>query len=233
MACILNIETSTPVCSVALSLNGNLVFERCDKEGPSHAVVLGLFVQEALAFVRAKGLALDAVAVSCGPGSYTGLRIGVSMAKGLCFALDLPLIAIETTKIMAASVIDKGLAERDALLCPMLDARRMEVYATLYDTALEKVRDTQADIVDADTYASYLETGKVLFFGNGAVKCKEAIAGANAVFIDGIDPLASAMGSLAEGAFSQGKFENTAYFEPFYLKEFIATKAKNKVLNQQ
>ena len=233
MACILNIETSTPVCSVSLSADGNLLFERCDREGPSHAVVLGVFVQEALAYLHDEGLTLDAVAVSCGPGSYTGLRIGVSMAKGLCFARDLPLIAIETTKIMAALVIDKGLADKEALLCPMIDARRMEVYAALYNTALEKVRDTQADIVDADTYASYLKTGKVLFFGNGAAKCKEAIAAADAVFIDNIHPMASAMNRLSEEAFNKEAFENTAYFEPFYLKEFVATKAKNKVLNQQ
>ena len=233
MACILNIETSTRVCSVAISLNGALLFERCDKEGPSHATILGPFVSDALAFLRNKGRVLDAVAVSCGPGSYTGLRIGVSMAKGLCFAHNVPLIAIETTKIMAALVVDNGLADSSALLCPMIDARRMEVYAALYNKELEKVRDTQADIVDADTYASYLAANRVLFFGDGAEKCREAIVGDNAVFISGIDPLASAMCCLSDEAFSRKQFENTAYFEPFYLKEFVATKSKNKVLNQQ
>jgi len=233
MACILNIETSTRVCSVAISLNGVLLFERCDKEGPSHATILGTFVSDALAFLRNEGRALDAVAVSCGPGSYTGLRIGVSMAKGLCFAHDVPLIAIETTKIMAALAVDKGFADDGALLCPMIDARRMEVYAALYNKELEKARDTQADIVDAGTYAPYLATNRVLFFGDGAEKCREAIEDENAVFIGGIDPLASAMCRLSDEAFGWQQFENTAYFEPFYLKEFVATKPKNKVLNQQ
>ena len=233
MACILNIETSTRVCSVAISLDGALLFERCDKDGPSHATILGPFIGDALDFLRDEGRTLNAVAVSCGPGSYTGLRIGVSMAKGLCFAHDVPLIAIETTKIMAALVVDKGLADNGALLCPMIDARRMEVYAALYNKKLEKARDTQADIVDADTYASYLTTNRVLFFGDGAEKCREAIEHENAVFVGGIDPLASAMCRLSDEAFRQQRFEDAAYFEPFYLKEFVATKPKNKVLNQQ
>ena len=233
MACILNIETSTEICSVAVSLDGKPVFEHFDGTGTSHAVVLGAFVEEALEYIRNSGLKADAVAVSCGPGSYTGLRIGVSMAKGLCFALNLPLIAIETTTIMAWLAVQKGIGKEGGLLCPMIDARRMEVYAALYDTALRKVRGTQADMVDDEIYAPYLATNRVFFFGNGSVKCRSLIKSGNAVFVDGIVPLASSMASLSEEAFEKRKFENTAYFEPFYLKEFIATQAKNKVLTQQ
>ena len=233
VACILNIETSTEVCSVAVSLDGKPLFERCNSEGPSHAVLLGPFVKEALDYLGSNNLKPDAVAVSCGPGSYTGLRIGVSMAKGLCFSLNLPLIAIETTKVLARKAIEKGIADEGDLLCPMIDARRMEVYAALYDTSLQKVRNTQADIVNDEIYALYLATNRVFFFGNGAEKCHRVIENRNAVFVNEIVPLASSMTALSEEAFRNEKFENTAYFEPFYLKEFIATQAKNKVLTLQ
>lgn len=232
MSCILNIETSTSVCSVALSAGGEVLFEKSSFEGPSHAALLGVYVEEALAVMKNKGLKLDAVAVSSGPGSYTGLRIGVSVAKGLCFGYGIPLIGIRTLEVLAVAALEQQNNASDCLYCAMLDARRMEVYASIYDASLKTVRKTAADIVDADTYAAYLEKGKVCFFGNGAAKCREVIASPNAVFMDDIHPLAVNMIPLSEKAFAEGQFEDVAYFEPFYLKEFQATIAKNKVLGQ-
>lgn len=230
MSCILNIDTSTLVCSLALSADGEVLFEKTSFDGPSHAALLGVFVEEALAVLKAKALTLDAVAVSSGPGSYTGLRIGVSVAKGLCFGFGIPLIGIHTLDILAATAIRQQPLADGWLYCAMLDARRMEVYATIYDAGLNTIRATSADVVDEQTYAAYLEKGTVCFFGNGAAKCREVIASPNAVFIDGIHPLAVNMIPLAEKAFAAGQFEDVAYFEPFYLKEFQATIAKNKVL---
>lgn len=232
MACILNIETSTPVCSVALSAGGEIVFEKVSFEGLSHAALVGVYVEEVLQVMKGKGLRLDAVAVSSGPGSYTGLRIGVSVAKGLCFGYDIPLIGIRTLDILAAAAIRQQSNASDRLYCAMLDARRMEVYAALYDSSLHTVRETAADIVTADTYASYLSSGKVCFFGNGAAKCQSVISSPQAVFLEDIHPLATHMVPLADAAYEAGRFEDTAYFEPFYLKEFQATQAKNKVLNE-
>lgn len=232
MACIVNIETSTPVCSVALSADGEVLFEKTSFEGPSHAVLAGVYVEEALRVIREKNLRLDAVAVSCGPGSYTGLRIGVSLAKGLCFGYGIPLIGIPTLDILTAAAIRRMNGMSDRLYCAMLDARRMEVYAAVYGRDLATVRATSADIVTADTYASYLEKGKVCFFGNGAAKCKTVIQSPNALFLEEIHPLAVEMIPLADRAYKNGCFEDTAYFEPFYLKEFQATIAKNKVLNE-
>lgn len=230
MSCILSIETSTYVCSAALSADGEVLFEKASFEGPSHAALLGVYIEEALAVLKGKGMKLDAVAVSSGPGSYTGLRIGVSVAKGLCFGYDIPLIGISTLEIMALMAVKQNQVATDCLYCAMLDARRMEVYASIYDASLTTVRETKAEIVDAGTYASFLENGKVCFFGNGAAKCKEVISSSNAFFLDDIHPLAVNMIPLAEKAFTDRKFEDTAYFEPFYLKEFQATVAKNKVL---
>lgn len=230
MSCILNIETSTSVCSVALSTDGEVLFEKASFDGPSHAALLGVFVEEALSVLKEKGGKLDAVAVSSGPGSYTGLRIGVSVAKGLCFGFGIPLIGIHTLDIIAATAIKENKAIDGCLYCAMLDARRMEVYAAIYDASLKPVRETAADIVDAGTYASYLEKGNVCFVGNGASKCKPVITSPNAIFIEDIHPLAVNMVPLAEQAFAAGRFEDTAYFEPFYQKEFQATVAKNKVL---
>ena len=218
MSLILNIETSTSVCSVALSEGEEVVFEKASFEGPSHAALLGVYMEEALEAAKSKGIKLDAVAVSSGPGSYTGLRIGVSVAKGLCFGYGIPLIGIHTLDILASAAIRKNKEEADCLYCAMLDARRMEVYSSIYDSHLNTIRATTADIVDADSYASFLENGKVCFFGDGAAKC--------------IYPLAVNMVSLSQKAYDDGRFENVAYFEPFYLKEFQATIAKNKVLNE-
>lgn len=232
MSCILNIETSTSICSVALSCNGEVLFEKSSFEGPSHAALLGVYAEEAIALLKEKGGKLDAVAVSSGPGSYTGLRIGVSVAKGLCFGYGIPLISIHTLEIMATAAIRKMNGTSDCLYCAMLDARRMEVYDAIFDVNLNTVRKTVADIVDAETYASFLATDKVCFFGNGAAKCKTVMSSPNAIFLDDIHPLAVNMIALAEKAFEAGQFEDVAYFEPFYLKEFQATIAKNKVLGQ-
>lgn len=230
MSCILNIETATTVCSVAVSNNGTIIFEKEDTQGPSHASLLGVFVAEALDAVRQQNLKLDAVAVSCGPGSYTGLRIGVSEAKGLCYGFGIPMIAIKSLLVMAKKVVDTNSIESDALLCPMIDARRMEVYAAVYDTNLNVVRDTAADIVDGDSYQEYLKENKVVFFGNGAAKCKDAIVSENASFLDGIYPSARYMSELAEKAFDSKDFVDVAYFEPFYLKDFVATTPKKNIL---
>lgn len=227
MSCILNIETSTDVCSVAISDNGQVIFNKEDHSGPNHAVKLGVYVDEALSFIDAHGIPLEAVAVSCGPGSYTGLRIGVSMAKGICYGRDVKLISIPTLELMAVPVLlGEHPTEEDALIGPMLDARRMEVYAKVMDRALKEVRPIQADIVDADTYKEYLDRGTVYFFGNGAEKCMEVINHPNARLVKGIEPLAKNMAPLAEKRFVEGKFEDVAYFVPFYLKDFVVKMPK-------
>lgn len=222
MSCILNIETSTNVCSVSVTEDGACIFQQEDHSGPNHAEILGVYVDEALLFIDSHAIPLDAVAVSCGPGSYTGLRIGVSMAKGICYGHDVKLIAVPTLKLLAVPVLLKEMVkEEDALLCPMLDARRMEVYAGIYDRALKEIRPIGADIVEADTYKEYLDRGPVYFFGNGAAKCKDVINHPNARFIDGIEPLARYMSPLAEKAIALEQYEDVAYFVPFYLKDFV------------
>ena len=230
MPCLLHIETSTRVCSVALSEDGALLFPNEDMEGPSHAVSCGVFVDEALSFAESHAIPLDGVAVSQGPGSYTGLRIGVSMAKGVCYGRQVPLIALPTLKVLCVPVLlYHEEIPQDALLVPMIDARRMEVYAAVYDRALREKRAVQPDIVNADTYLPWLEQGPVCFFGNGAAKCREVISHPNALFINDINPLAKYMLPLAEQAMARQEFQDVAYFEPFYLKEFIATKSKNLI----
>ena len=230
MSCILNIETSTDVCSVAISDSGQVIFNKEDHSGPNHAVKLGVYVDEALDFLDSHGLPLEAVAVSCGPGSYTGLRIGVSMAKGICYGRGVKLIAVPTLELMAVPVLlGEHPEEEDALIIPMLDARRMEVYAEVLDRALKVVRPIQADIVDADTYKEYLDKHPVYFFGNGAAKCMETINHPNAHLVEGIEPLAKNMAPFAEKRFVEGKFENVAYFVPFYLKDFVAKMPKKLI----
>jgi len=215
------------VCSVAVTEDGAVLFEKTDLNGPSHAVQLGVFVDEALSYIDNHGIPFDAVAVSCGPGSYTGLRIGVSMAKGICYGRELKLIAIPTLEVLCVPILlyHEELPE-DALLCPMIDARRMEVYAAIYDRALRTVRPIGADIVDENSYLEYLEQHPVYFFGDGASKCREKITHPNAHFLPDIVPLAKYMGPLAEKAVANGRYEDVAYFEPFYLKEFVASKPK-------
>ena len=232
MSCILHIETSTAVCSVAVSQDGAVLYEKVDQDGPNHAVVCGPYVEEVLSFAESHAIPVDAVAVSQGPGSYTGLRIGVSMAKGVCYGRGIPLLAIPTLQLLTVPVLlyHDELPE-DALFVPMIDARRMEVYAAVYDRALHELRPVGADIVDAHTYDEWLERGPVCFFGNGSDKCRQVITPPNAIFVEGIKPLARNMAPLAERALARGETADTAYFEPFYLKEFIATKPKN-LLNE-
>ena len=226
MSCIVHIETATDVCSVALSENGKVIAHKEDYEGPNHSIVLGPFVDEMVSFADSHAIPVDAVAVSCGPGSYTGLRIGVSIAKGLCYGRDLKLISVSTLKLLCVPLLLAEQIPEDALLCPMIDARRMEVYSAIYTRRLEAVKDVSADIIDENSYGELLGKQPVVFFGNGADKCKEVIKHPNAIFLDDVKPLAKNMLPLAEKAYLQGKFEDVAYFEPFYLKEFVATQPK-------
>ncbi len=228
MACILHIETSTNVCSVAVSENGQCIFEQEERgEQGAGAEHLGTMVDEAISFTDNHAIPFDAVSVSCGPGSYTGLRIGVSMAKGLCYGRDLKLIAVPTLELLCVPVLLRNPEmEADALLCPMLDARRMEVYAALYDRSLKPVRPVSADIVDAETYKEWLDKHPIYFLGNGAKKCMDMINHPNAHFVQGIEPIAKWMQPLAEKRFLNEQFEDVAYFVPFYLKDFVAIKPK-------
>ena len=236
MACILHIDTSTDVCSVAVSEDSHVIFEQEDHSGPNHAERLGTMVDEAMSFTDSHAIPFDAVAVSGGPGSYTGLRIGVSIAKGICYGRNLKLISVPTLELLCVPVLLRELVEDDALLCPMIDARRMEVYAGIYDRALRPVREVSADVVTADTYRQWLDKQPVYFFGSGAKKCMETISAAspldafknhpNARFIDGIEPLAKWMQPLAERRLMQGQTEDVAYYVPFYLKDFVAKMPK-------
>ena len=236
MACILHIETSTNVCSVAVSENGQCIFEQKEEgERGAGAERLGTMVDEALSFTDNHAIPFDAVAVSCGPGSYTGLRIGVSMAKGICYGRNLKLIAVPTLELMCVPVLLRELIANtdhlspnapDPLLCPMIDARRMEVYSALYDRSLKTVREVGADVVTAETYKQWLDERPIYFFGNGAKKCMETINHPNAHLIEDIEPLAKWMQPLAERRFLNEQYEDVAYFVPFYLKDFVAIKAK-------
>lgn len=223
---ILHIETSTKVCSVAFSVEGKVMFEKISYDGPSHAALAGVFAEEAFSTVKCVP---DAVAVSAGPGSYTGLRIGVSLAKGLCMGWGIPLIAVPTLQLLAYEAIRKH-KSTDCLYCAMMDARRMEVYSAVYNNRLQLIRDVEAEIITSDSYASYLDMQDICFFGDGAAKCKTVIASERAVFLEDVYPLAANMVTLAEKAFAKKYFVDTAYFEPYYLKDFVATIPKNKVL---
>ena len=222
------------MCSVAVSEDSHVIYHDEDRpEGPSHggssAERLGTMVDEAMSFTDSHAIPFDAVAVSGGPGSYTGLRIGVSMAKGLCFGRDLKLISVPTLELLCVPVLlsEKLNEESEALICPMLDARRMEVYAALYDRALRPVRPVQADVVNADIYREWLDQRPVYFFGPGAAKCMPVISHPNAHLIEGIEPLARWMQPLAERRLLNGKTEDVAYYEPFYLKDFVAKPSKD------
>ena len=231
MACILHIETSTNVCSVAVSEDSQCIFHQEERgERGAGAERLGSMIDEALSFTDSHAIPFDAVSVSCGPGSYTGLRIGVSMAKGVCYGRNLKLIAVPTLELLCVPVLLRNPEMDDeALLCPMLDARRMEVYAALYDRSLKTVRQVSADIVDGDSYLPWLDKHPVYFFGNGAMKCKDTIRHPNAHFIEGIEPLAKWMQPLAERRLLNGTTEDVAYFVPFYLKDFVAIKPKKLI----
>mgnify|MGYP002624278861 FL=1 len=229
MSTILHIETSTDVCSVAVSEDSQVIFEQEDHSGPNHAERLGTMVDEALSFTDNHAIPFDAVAVSCGPGSYTGLRIGTSMAKGICYGRGLELIAVPTLELLCVPVLLREIPEDDALLCPMLDARRMEVYACIFDRALKPIRETGADIVTAETYMEYLEEHPIYFFGDGAEKCMDTINHPNAHYIDGIEPLAKWMQPLAERRLLNNQTEDVAYFVPYYLKDFVAKMPKKLI----
>lgn len=230
MSCILHIDTSTDVCSVAVSEDGACIFRKEDHSGPNHAVQLGVFVDEALSFADSHAIPIDAVAVSGGPGSYTGLRIGTSMAKGVCYARNLRLIAVPTLELLCVPVLlNHDEIEDDALLCPMIDARRMEVYAAIFDRSLHPIRETQADIVDSETYREWLNERPVYFFGNGAEKCMDAINHPNGHLIEGIEPLAAWMFPLAEKRIALEKYEDVAYYVPHYLKDFVAKMPKKLI----
>jgi tRNA threonylcarbamoyladenosine biosynthesis protein TsaB len=227
MACILHIETATKICSVAVSNSGNFLFNKENSDGFSHSVSLGAFVDEAIRQVENLSLHLDAVAVSEGPGSYTGLRIGVSLAKGLCYGLGIPMIAIPTLKVLTAGLLSvNNFPNKNTKFCPMIDARRMEVYSAVYDENLHEIDATQAHIIDEHFLENYLAESPVVFFGDGSEKCKKMVQSPNAIFIDDAYPLASAMVQLAEESFLKKDFVDIAYFEPFYLKEFQATVPK-------
>lgn len=220
MALILSIESSTTVCSAALHDEGKLLASEVTHVPNSAASQLAVMIDKILGARKP-----SAVAVSSGPGSYTGLRIGVATAKGICYALDVPLIAVGSLEIMAQQVSSTG----SSLLCPMIDARRMEVYTALFNSTMDLIEPVQARVIDASSYSEVLERSKVLFFGNGSDKCKEVISHANATFVPGIFPSAEWLGKLAFDRFRKGKLEDVAEFEPFYLKDFIAKKPKTLV----
>ncbi|MUU79227.1 tRNA (adenosine(37)-N6)-threonylcarbamoyltransferase complex dimerization subunit type 1 TsaB [Winogradskyella endarachnes] len=222
MALVLNIETATTNCSVSLSKDGEtLVLKEDNSLEYSHAETLHLFIDEVFKISNIKPSEIDAIAVSKGPGSYTGLRIGVSSAKGLCFALNKPLISISTLESLAHQV-----KHTDGLIIPMLDARRLEVYSAIYNSNLELHRDIKAEILSEDSYADLLETNKVYFIGNGVSKTETLINHHNAVFIEGKLPSANEMSLLAELKYKKSDTEDVAYFEPYYLKDFVALKKK-------
>ncbi|KLT67294.1 tRNA (adenosine(37)-N6)-threonylcarbamoyltransferase complex dimerization subunit type 1 TsaB [Pedobacter sp. BMA] len=228
MAKILLIETATQVCSVALSINGKIVSVKEESGQNLHASNLTLFIEEVMQSAALTYPDLDAVAVSKGPGSYTGLRIGVSTAKGLCYALEKPLIGIETLRMMAAGFMTENL-DYSGLICPMIDARRMEVYTSIYNASLDVLEPTSAKIIDETSFSDTLSQHQVTFIGDGAAKCAATLVSANAEFNGGNFNSSKYMCALADKAYQSGSFEDVAYFEPFYLKDFVVTQSKSKV----
>ena len=226
MSYILNIETATHVCSVALSKDGVTLDLIENFEDKTHAELLTVFIEQILERNHIVSENLSAICVSEGPGSYTGLRIGISVAKGLCYGLKIPLISIPTLKAMAFGA-EKIISDKE-ILCPMIDARRMEVYTTLYSSDLEIIENVHAKIIDSDSFSKILQTHTVLFFGTGSEKCKSTILNPNAQFIDKTFISASNMSYLGFEKFKNKEFEDVAYFEPFYLKEFQAIKSQKK-----
>lgn len=225
MVNILNIETSTTNCSVCISENGKIkALKELNDAGYSHSENLHVFIKEVLKDASLSIDDLDAIAVSKGPGSYTGLRIGVSSAKGLCFSLDKPLISIPTLESLAHQLkIENG------FILPLLDARRMEVYSAIFNANYDQVRETRAEIIDENSFSEYLKKGKVYFLGSGAEKCKDVIKHPNAIFTDETHvPSTKEMGELANFKYKTSDFEDVAYFEPYYLKDFVTTKPKKR-----
>lgn len=226
MSLILGIETSTKICSVAISENGKLLALKEEGGEYSHSEKLTIFIEEVLKKSSKTLKDIDAVAVSKGPGSYTGLRIGVSTAKGLCYALNIPLISVNTLQGMAKGVSEVGIVSTE-LLAPMIDARRMEVYTALFDENNIIIKDVAAEIIDENSFSKYLKTHKIIFFGDGAEKCAPVLSNhENASFINEGFPSAQYINQIATQKFESNNFEDVAYFEPFYLKDFIATTPK-------
>ncbi|MDO5979455.1 tRNA (adenosine(37)-N6)-threonylcarbamoyltransferase complex dimerization subunit type 1 TsaB [Flavivirga spongiicola] len=221
---ILNIETATTNCSVSLSKDGETVVLKEDYDkNYSHAERLHVYIDDLLKEAKVASGNIEAIAVSKGPGSYTGLRIGVSAAKGLCFALDKPLISVSTLEALAHQVTCNN-----GVIIPMLDARRMEVYSAVFNTDYNQIRATEAQILDENSFEDYLEKGNVYFIGNGVEKAKTLIKHPNAVFIDDKLPSANEMSHLAYNKYKISDLEDVAYFEPYYLKDFVALKPKPK-----
>jgi len=235
MALLLHIETSTAVCSVALGKDGNLLALKETKEGMKHASHLTVFIGNILKENNFTPADLDGVVISMGPGSYTGLRIGVSTAKGICYGANLPLIAINTLQAITEPLLDNTdiHAQLDnpkkAYYCPMIDARRMEVYTAFFNNKNELIGDISADIIDENSYSKELSEREIVFFGDGSSKCKEVIKSKNGIFLDNVVPSAIGMIELAETKFQNQDFEDVAYFEPFYLKDFVATTPKKNI----
>ncbi len=227
MALILNIETSTNICSVALAKDGKLIDMEESKEDKTHANKLGVFVEKILKKNQIEIKNLDAFAISKGPGSYTGLRIGVSFVKGICYGGSKKLIAVNTLQSLCQK-INKNDFDENTYFVPMIDARRMEVYTAIFNENNEFVKKVSAKIIDENSYISLLKDRKLVFFGNGAEKCKKFISHKNAIFLKNIDASAKSMISLSESSFKNLEFVDIAYFEPFYLKDFIITKSKKK-----
>jgi len=225
MARILLIETSTSVLSVALAVDGTVVAERICREPRMQASLTAPLVKEVLDEAGLKAPDCDAIAVSSGPGSYTGLRVGVSTAKGLAFGAGKPLIAVGTLDVLVSACHSERSEESPLYIVPMIDARRMEVYTAVYSAEGERLTEIESHIIGPDSFAPYLEKGTVLFVGDGALKGKDVIKHPNARFEEAF-PLARHMAPRARKAFEEGKFENLAYFEPFYLKDFIPTTPK-------
>ncbi|MEZ4888948.1 MAG: tRNA (adenosine(37)-N6)-threonylcarbamoyltransferase complex dimerization subunit type 1 TsaB [Chitinophagales bacterium] len=230
---ILCIDTTTENCSVALTKNGTLFAEKEQKEGLQHAGLLTLFIEEILQESSVSMTELAAIAVSDGPGSYTGLRIGAATAKGLCYSLDIPLIAVDTLRAMAFVAIEKyGHKYEDFYCVPMMDARRMEVYASVYDNKLDELEVKHAKIIEGDSFESYLSQKKVLFFGNGSAKCTTILTHPNAVFFTDIYFSAVNLVSIAYQHFIQNEFEDIAYYEPYYLKKYLPKHKTKKIFNR-
>ena len=226
---ILHIETSTDVCSVALSNRQEILFKKADYNGMNHAALLNGFIQEALETTQTDKKALKAVSVSSGPGSYTGLRIGVSTAKGLCYGLDIPLIAISTLEILALPVMKQIGNEEENLFCPMIDARRMEVYCQLFDAQVHPLTEVMAHELTEESFREERTAPEgLLVFGNGSGKCRELFKEPNVHFVE-VVPSARGLVKPAFEAFRSGKFEDTAYFEPFYLKNFVVKPSSKKI----
>lgn len=236
MALILNIETSTEVCSVSLAKNGELLLMKESTDGMNHSRLLTVFIEQIFSENNLDIKNLNAVAVSKGPGSYTGLRIGVSVAKGLCYGLGIPLISVGSLKTLGIytaanySKFSNIQPVAEPLFCPMIDARRMEVYTSLYDLAGNEIRPVSAEIITPGFLSELLDKHSVLFFGNGAAKCANLLQHKNAVFAGPTATSAGFMTHISNQKYLAQQFEDVAYFEPFYLKNFVATIPKNKIL---